>query len=75
MSVINSLPDNEATRRLQACRTQVEADLLKIVSNATANGWDPTEVAMALADAADDLVLHIVKSRKAGLPVFRGKAV
>jgi hypothetical protein len=53
----------------------VEADLLKIVSNATANGWDPTEVAMALADAADDLVLHIVKSRKAGLPVFRGKAV
>ncbi|NLS06842.1 hypothetical protein HGP14_26380 [Rhizobium sp. P32RR-XVIII] len=47
------------------CRTEVEAAMFEMVKQLQQHGWEPAEVALALADAADDYVM-LLASKKAG---------
>ncbi len=51
-------------QRLLDCRAEVEPALHQIIKDAQQNGWAPAEVAMAIADAADDYIL-LLANRKA----------
>ncbi|WP_208250395.1 hypothetical protein WGT02_11735 [Rhizobium sp. T1470] len=51
-------------QRLLDCRADVEPALHQIIRDAKQKGWAPAEVAMAIADAADDYIL-LLASRKA----------
>jgi hypothetical protein len=50
-------------QRLLDCRADVEPALLQIIHEAKQKGWAPAEVAMAIADAADDYIL-LLANRK-----------
>jgi hypothetical protein len=50
--------------QLKRCRAVVESELYKAIEMATRKGWKPAEVAMALADAADDLIYTLASGAK-----------
>lgn len=50
-------------QRLLDCRAEVEPALHRIIEEAQQQGWAPAEVAMAIADAADDFIL-LLATRK-----------
>lgn len=50
-------------QRLLDCRAEVEPALHQIIRDAQQKGWAPAEVAMAIADAADDYIL-LLANRK-----------
>jgi IS30 family transposase len=52
-------------KRLRDCRSEVEPALHKIILEAQQKGWQPAEVAMALADAADDFILLLANRNAA----------
>ena len=56
--------DTTHDQRLLDCRADVEPALHQIIRDAQLKGWAPAEVAMAIADAADDSIL-LLASRKA----------
>ncbi len=47
------------------CRTEVEAAMFDMIQRLQQHGWTPAEVALALADAAEDYVM-LLASKKAG---------
>ncbi|OWK24173.1 hypothetical protein ISN39_07415 [Rhizobium sp. 007] len=47
------------------CRTEVEAAMFEMIKRLQQHGWTPAEVALALADAAEDYVM-LLASKKAG---------
>ena len=47
------------------CRTEVEAAMFEMIERLQKHGWAPAEVALALADAAEDYVM-LLASKKAG---------
>ncbi|EPE98707.1 MULTISPECIES: hypothetical protein [Rhizobium] len=55
--------DTTHDQRLLDCRADVEPALHQIIRDAQQKGWAPAEVAMAIADAADDYIL-LLASRK-----------
>ena len=52
---------NSHMLRLEACRMVVEPELHKIIASAEEFGWRPAEVAMALADAADEFICSLAQ--------------
>jgi hypothetical protein len=55
--------DTTHDQRLLDCRADVEPALHQIIRDAQQNGWAAAEVAMAIADAADDYIL-LLANRK-----------
>ncbi|MBB3966556.1 MULTISPECIES: hypothetical protein [Rhizobium] len=55
--------DTNHDQRLLDCRADVEPALHQIIREAQKNGWAAAEVAMAIADAADDYIL-LLANRK-----------
>ncbi|WP_160004105.1 hypothetical protein [Rhizobium sp. 18055] len=55
--------DTTHDQRLLDCRAEVEPALHQIIREAQQNGWAAAEVAMAIADAADDYIL-LLANRK-----------
>jgi hypothetical protein len=51
------------TQRSNTCRAEAQAALITIVQEAERRGWLPIETAIALADAADDLVYDLYGDR------------
>ncbi|TCU20766.1 hypothetical protein EV130_112140 [Rhizobium azibense] len=47
------------------CRTEVEAAMFEMIKRLQQHGWTPAEVALALADAAEDYVM-LLASKNAG---------
>jgi hypothetical protein len=45
--------------RLRDCRASFEPMFLEIIKEGQKRGFKPAEVAMAIADAADDLILQL----------------
>ncbi len=56
---------NSRPERPLNCRTEVEAAMFEMVKRLQQHGWEPAEVALALADAAEDYVM-LLASKKAG---------
>jgi hypothetical protein len=56
---------NGGSKRPVNCRTEVEAAMFEMVKRLQQHGWEPAEVALALADAADDYVM-LLASKKSG---------
>lgn len=52
-------------QRSNSCRAEAQAALMTIVREAERRGWMPIETAIALADAADDLVYDLYGNRAA----------
>lgn len=44
------------------CREAVELALYSLISEAETKGWRPAEIAMALADAAEDYILLLAQN-------------
>lgn len=60
MNTVNIAPDTiTADQRLRDCRATLEPRLLEIIEAAKEKGHRPAEVAMAIADAADDMILAL----------------
>ncbi|NLS03821.1 hypothetical protein HGP14_10695 [Rhizobium sp. P32RR-XVIII] len=55
---LNAEPTQYAQRLLD-CRASFEPMFLEIIKEAQKNGFEPAEVAMAIADAADDMILAL----------------
>jgi len=53
--------------QLKRCRAVVDRELFRAIETATRKGWKPAEVAMALADAADDLIFTLASQRQGSL--------
>jgi hypothetical protein len=51
--------------RLSACRQQIEAAVQKMIFGEQHVEFSPAEIAMAIADIADDYILTIVKRKRA----------
>ena len=66
MQLIDTNIDNvKFTQRLLHTRAVFEPRLLEIIRSAQAQGYEAAEVAMAIADAADDLILALASENKA----------
>ncbi|NLS03719.1 hypothetical protein HGP14_10155 [Rhizobium sp. P32RR-XVIII] len=66
MHVLDTNFDNvKFTKRLLHTRAVFEPRLLEIIRSAQAQGYEAAEVAMAIADAADDLILALASEHKA----------
>ncbi len=55
--------------QLKRCRAVVDRELFRAIETATRKGWKPAEVAMALADAADDLIFTLASRDKGSIVV------
>jgi uncharacterized protein YfcZ (UPF0381/DUF406 family) len=65
MNTVNLVPDTiTADQRLRDCRATLEPKLLEIIEEAKEKGYWPAEVAMAIADAADDIILALAAKVK-----------
>ena len=51
------------TRRARHCRNVFNEALSKLLGNAVAAGWRQEEVALQIADLADDLVMDLASRR------------
>jgi hypothetical protein len=47
--------------RLENCREAVEIVLQRLIAEAETKGWQPAELALALADAAEDYVMRLAQ--------------
>ncbi len=55
--------DFDPDLRSEDCREAVEVALQGLISDAETKGWRPAEIAMAVADAAEDYVLLLANRR------------
>lgn len=49
--------------RQEDCREAVETALCELIADAESKGWQPAEILMALADAAEDYILLLAQRR------------
>lgn len=47
--------------RQDDCRAAVETALCELIADAESKGWQPAEIVMALADAAEDYILLLAQ--------------
>lgn len=52
-------------QRTDSCRAEAQAALMTIINEAERRGWRPIETAIAIADAADELVYDLYGHRTA----------
>ncbi len=60
LSKKNSISD----QRMETCRSEFEPILFELIRNGEKRGWKAAEIAMALADAADDVILKLSRETK-----------
>ncbi|KRB50090.1 hypothetical protein ASE04_16075 [Rhizobium sp. Root708] len=51
-------------QRMETCRSEFEPMLFELIRNGEKRGWKAAEIAMALADAADDVILKLARETK-----------
>ncbi|OWV96979.1 hypothetical protein ATY81_21240 [Rhizobium sp. R72] len=51
-------------QRMETCRSEFEPILFELIRNGEKRGWKAAEIAMALADAADDVILRLSRETK-----------
>lgn len=51
-------------QRMETCRSEFEPILFELIRNGEKRGWKAAEIAMALADAADDVILQLARETK-----------
>ncbi|MDM9626787.1 hypothetical protein QTL95_12830 [Rhizobium sp. S152] len=51
-------------QRMETCRSEFEPILYELIKNGEKRGWKAAEIAMALADAADDVILKLARETK-----------
>jgi len=51
-------------QRMETCRSEFEPLLFELIRNGEKRGWKTAEIAMALADAADDVILKLARETK-----------
>ncbi|CCM74791.1 conserved hypothetical protein [Rhizobium mesoamericanum STM3625] len=49
---------------METCRSEFEPILFELIRNGEKRGWKAAEIAMALADAADDVILKLARETK-----------
>jgi hypothetical protein len=59
-------------KRAKECRMMFESLLLQIIADAEEVGWRGAEVAMAIADAAEDHIMSTAGPRKTKAPDLSG---
>ncbi|WP_454851663.1 hypothetical protein [Rhizobium binxianense] len=57
--VRHSRPD-----QISRCRTEVEIAMMEMLNNLQAKGWSQAELALALADAAEDYVMLMARKER-----------
>jgi hypothetical protein len=55
---------SEGSQRQADCRAEIEAAMQWLVAGAVRRGWTTIEIAMALADASEGLVMQIAQEMR-----------
>ena len=59
----SQIPEFGYDERVMICRKQIEKAVYQFIANTKVDGCDPAEVAMAIADIADDYILLLAQKR------------
>lgn len=59
-----SKKSSPSDQRMETCRSEFEPILFELIRNGEKRGWKAAEIAMALADAADDVILKLARENK-----------
>jgi hypothetical protein len=55
---------SNSDKRMETCRSEFEPMLFELIRDGEKRGWKAAEIAMALADAADDVILKLARETK-----------